>query len=125
MREEIEKRRAEAAERKKQMEEEESAKPTFAINNKGSSKVSFRSGLGLGLGLIHIYFILLPSLKPKSVASSHIWVQKLKREKKKTDFRIICFPSDIIRKMSVDEDKSGRLCWVPLKYGSGQTPARR
>lgn len=41
MKEEIEKRRAEAAERKKQMEEEESAKPAFAINPKGSSKVSF------------------------------------------------------------------------------------
>lgn len=41
MREEIEKRRAEAAERKKQMEVEESAKPAFAINPKGSSKVSF------------------------------------------------------------------------------------
>lgn len=40
MKEEIEKRRAEAAERKKQMEVEESAKPAFAINPKGSSKVS-------------------------------------------------------------------------------------
>lgn len=40
MKEDIEKRRAEAAERKKQMEEEESAKPSFAINPKGSSKVS-------------------------------------------------------------------------------------
>lgn len=40
MKEEIEKRRAEAAEKKKQMEEEESAKPAFAINPKGSSKVS-------------------------------------------------------------------------------------
>lgn len=39
MKEEIEKRRAEAAERKKQLEEEESAKPAFAINPKGSSKV--------------------------------------------------------------------------------------
>eukprot|EP00066_Takifugu_rubripes_P016537 XP_011605803.1 PREDICTED: caldesmon, smooth muscle-like [Takifugu rubripes] len=39
MREEIEKRRAEAAERKKQMEVEESAKPAFAINPKGSSKI--------------------------------------------------------------------------------------
>lgn len=41
MKEEIEKRRAEAAERKKQMEEDDSAKPTFAISPKGSSKVSF------------------------------------------------------------------------------------
>lgn len=40
MREEIEKRRAEAAEKKKQMEVGESAKPAFAINPKGSSKVS-------------------------------------------------------------------------------------
>lgn len=40
MREEIEKRRAEAAERKKQ-KEEESVKPAFAISPKGSSKVSF------------------------------------------------------------------------------------
>lgn len=41
MKEEIEKRRAEAAERKKQLEEDESAKPAFAINPKGSSKVRF------------------------------------------------------------------------------------
>lgn len=41
MREDIEKRRAEAAERKKQMEVEESAKPAFAVNPKGSLKVSF------------------------------------------------------------------------------------
>lgn len=39
MKEEIEKRRAEAAEKKKQ-KVEESAKPAFAINPKGSSKVS-------------------------------------------------------------------------------------
>ena len=40
MKEEIEKRRAEAAEKKKQMGEE-SPKPVFAISPKGSSKVSF------------------------------------------------------------------------------------
>ncbi len=40
MKEEIEKRRAEAAEKKKQ-KEEESPKPAFAISPKGSSKVSF------------------------------------------------------------------------------------
>lgn len=39
MREEIEKRRAEATERKKQ-KEEESVKPAFTISPKGSSKVS-------------------------------------------------------------------------------------
>lgn len=38
MKEEIEKRRAEAAEKKKQMEED-SSKPSFAIRPKGSSKV--------------------------------------------------------------------------------------
>lgn len=38
MKEEIEKRRAEAAEKKKQ--KEESSKPTFAISPKGSSKVN-------------------------------------------------------------------------------------
>lgn len=43
MKEEIEKRRAEAAERKKQMEEEEPAKPAFAINPKGSSKVGLEA----------------------------------------------------------------------------------
>lgn len=41
MKEEIEKRRAEAAEKKKQMEEG-STKPTFTISPKGSSKVSVR-----------------------------------------------------------------------------------
>ena len=40
MREEIEKRRAEAAEKKKQ-KEEDTAKPAFAMSPKGSSKVSF------------------------------------------------------------------------------------
>lgn len=40
MREEIEKRRAEAAEKKKQ-KEEEPTKPAFTISPKGSSKVSF------------------------------------------------------------------------------------
>lgn len=40
MKEEIEKRRSEAAERKKQKEEEESVKPAFAVCPKGSSKVS-------------------------------------------------------------------------------------
>lgn len=40
MREEIEKRRAEAAEKKKQ-KEEESTKTAFTISPKGSSKVSF------------------------------------------------------------------------------------
>lgn len=39
MKEEIEKRRAEAAEKKKQ-KEEDTAKPAFAISPKGSSKVS-------------------------------------------------------------------------------------
>lgn len=38
MKEEIEKRRAEAAEKKKQMEED-SSKPSFTIRPKGSSKV--------------------------------------------------------------------------------------
>lgn len=38
MKEEIEKRRAEAAEKKKQMEKE-SVSPSFAISPKGSSKV--------------------------------------------------------------------------------------
>lgn len=38
MREEIEKRRAEAAEKKKQ-KEEESTKPAFTVSPKGSSKV--------------------------------------------------------------------------------------
>lgn len=42
MKEEIEKRRAEAAERKKQ-KEEEPVKPAFAISPKGSSKVSFEA----------------------------------------------------------------------------------
>lgn len=41
MKEEIEKRRAEAAEKKKQ-KEEETVKPAFSINTKGSSKVSFK-----------------------------------------------------------------------------------
>lgn len=40
MKEEIEKRRAEAAEKKKQ--KEETVKPAFSINTKGSSKVSFK-----------------------------------------------------------------------------------
>lgn len=42
MREEIEKRRAEAAEKKKQ-KEEDTTKPAFAISPKGSSKVSLRA----------------------------------------------------------------------------------
>lgn len=41
MKEEIEKRRAEAAEKKKQKEEEVSTKPAFTISPKGSSKVIF------------------------------------------------------------------------------------
>ncbi len=40
MKEEIEKRRAEAAEKKKQLEEE-ATKPAFTVSPKGSSKVSF------------------------------------------------------------------------------------
>lgn len=40
MKEEIEKRRAEAAEKKKQIEEG-SSKPAFTVSPKGSSKVSF------------------------------------------------------------------------------------
>lgn len=40
MKEEIERRRAEAAEKKKQMGEE-AAKPDFTISPKGSSKVRF------------------------------------------------------------------------------------
>lgn len=44
MKEEIEKRRAEAAEKKKQKEEEVgTGKPAFSISAKGSSKVSLRS----------------------------------------------------------------------------------
>lgn len=42
MKEEIEKRRAEAAEKKKQIEEETTKQPSFAISPKGSSKVKFR-----------------------------------------------------------------------------------
>lgn len=43
MKEEIEKRRAEAAEKKKQKEEEVgTVKPTFSISTKGSSKVSLK-----------------------------------------------------------------------------------
>lgn len=55
MKEDIEKRRAEAAERKKQIEEEVSAKPAFAINPKGSSKVRF--------GALNPIHESLPSLK--------------------------------------------------------------
>lgn len=43
MKEDIEKRRAEAAEKKKQKEEEVgTGKPAFSISTKGSSKVSLR-----------------------------------------------------------------------------------
>ena len=45
MKEEIEKRRAEAAEKKKQ-KEEESTKPSFTISPKGSAKVSFGEKVG-------------------------------------------------------------------------------
>lgn len=44
MREEIERRRAEAAEKKKQMGEE-TAKPDFTISPKGSSKVTLQEKL--------------------------------------------------------------------------------
>lgn len=50
MKEEIEKRRAEAAEKKKQ-KEEDTAKPAFAISPKGSSKVSME--LWLILQMLH------------------------------------------------------------------------
>lgn len=57
MKEEIEKRRAEAAERKKQMEEGESAKPTFAINPKGSTKVTFEAPAFV-LSQTRIFYVL-------------------------------------------------------------------
>lgn len=43
MKEEIEKRRAEAAEKKKQIEEETTKQPSFAISPKGSSKVEVQT----------------------------------------------------------------------------------
>ena len=57
MREEIEKRRAEAAEKKKQMEEG-SPKPAFAITPKGSSKVSFRGEVQKSPGMFSRILLL-------------------------------------------------------------------
>lgn len=60
MREEIEKRRAEAAEKKKQMEEGP-PKPAFAITPKGSSKVSFCGEVQKSPGMFsRILSLLMP-----------------------------------------------------------------
>lgn len=84
MREDIEKRRAEAAERKKQMEVEESAKPAFAINPKGSSKVSF--GGSWTFDLLTRVFPLHTVRKRQSINTHHATGSR--RPKKS---RCVCF----------------------------------
>lgn len=57
MKEEIEKRRAEAAEKKKQIEEETTKQPSFAISPKGSSKVKFRQCKNVLFQISKFYFL--------------------------------------------------------------------